>query len=103
MRYPRLQNFWSDLSTCCPLFVLLYCSTNIDDKLLIVTLLTKIFIINSCLLITHEQFDHISQMYLSLLIDKQLNLTFKTCLLDLLPFFASLDTNEDLLEDKRIK
>ncbi|CAF4662273.1 unnamed protein product, partial [Rotaria sp. Silwood2] len=34
---------------------------------------------------------------------KQLNLTFKTRLLDLLPFFASLDTDEDLKEDKRKK
>jgi hypothetical protein len=38
-----------------------------------------------------------------LLIDKQLNLTFKTRLLDLLPFFASLDTDDDLSEEKRKK
>ena len=42
-------------------------------------------------------------MYLALLIDKQFNLAFKTRLLDLLPFFASLDTDEDLSEDKRQK
>jgi DNA-dependent protein kinase catalytic subunit len=40
-------------------------------------------------------------MYLSLLIDKQLNLTFKTRLLDLLAFFASIDTDENLSEDRR--
>ena len=42
-------------------------------------------------------------MYLSLLIDKQLNLTFKTRLLDLLPFFAAIDTDENLSEDQRKK
>ncbi|CAF1368723.1 unnamed protein product [Rotaria sordida] len=42
-------------------------------------------------------------MYLLLLIDKQLNLTFKICLLDLLAFFASTDTDENLNEDKRQK
>ncbi|CAF3970362.1 unnamed protein product [Rotaria sp. Silwood2] len=97
------RQFVDGIYTCWPLFILLYRSTNIDDKLLILTLLTKTFIIDSRLLILHEQFDNISQMYLSLLIDKQLNLTFKTRLLDLLPFFASLDTDEDLKEDKRKK
>ncbi|CAF4915020.1 unnamed protein product, partial [Rotaria sp. Silwood1] len=97
------RQFVDGIYTCWSLFVPLYRSTNIDDKLLIVTLLTKTFIIDSRLLIKHEQFDHISQMYLSLLIDKQLNLTFKTRLLDLLPFFASLDTDDDLNEDKRKK
>ncbi|CAM4805641.1 unnamed protein product [Rotaria magnacalcarata] len=97
------RQFVDGIYTCWPLFVLLYRSTNIDDKLLILTLLTKTFIIDSRLLIAHEQFDHVSQMYLSLLIDKQLNLTFKTRLLDLLPFFASLDTDEDLSEDRRKK
>ena len=42
-------------------------------------------------------------MYLTLLIDKKLNLTFKTRLLDLLPFFASLDNDEELSIDKREK
>ena len=97
------RQFVDGIYTCWPLFSLLYRSTNIDDKLLIVTLLTKTFIIDSRLLILHEQFDHICQMYLSLLIDKQLNLTFKIRLLDLLPFFASLDTDDDLIEDKRKK
>ncbi|CAF3812228.1 unnamed protein product [Rotaria sordida] len=97
------RQFVDGIYTCWSLFILLYRSINIDDKLLIVTLLTKTFIIDSRLLITHEEFDHISQMYLSLLIDQQLNLTFKTRLLDLLPFFASLDNDEDLLEDKRKK
>ncbi|CAF1392236.1 unnamed protein product [Adineta steineri] len=97
------RQFVDGIYTCWPLFSLLYRSINLDDKLLIVTLLTKTFIIDSRLLILHEQFQHISQMYLSLLIDKQLNLTFKTRLLDLLPFFASLDTDEDLSEDKRKK
>lgn len=97
------RQFVDGIYMCWPLFAPLHRSTNIDDKLLIVTLLTKTFIIDSRLLITHEQFDHISQMYLSLLIDKQLNLTFKTRLLDLLPFFASLDNDNDLAEDKRKK
>ncbi|CAF1189299.1 unnamed protein product, partial [Adineta ricciae] len=97
------RQFVDGIYTCWPLFVPLYRSTNLDDKLLIVTLLTKTFIIDSRVLIIHEQFDTISQMYLSLLVDKQLNLTFKTRLLDLLPFFASLDTDEDMSEEKRKK
>jgi hypothetical protein len=97
------RQFVDGIYTCWSLFSLLYRSINLDDKLLIVTLLTKTFIIDSRLLILHEQFDQISQMYLSLLIDKQLNLTFKTRLLDLLPFFASLDTDDDMTEDKRQK
>ena len=97
------RQFIDGIYTCYPLFSLLSRSTNLDDKLLIVTLLTKTFIIDSRLLINHEQFDQISQIYLSLLIDKQLNLTFKTRLLDLLPFFASLDTDEEIPEDKRKK
>ncbi|UJR22353.1 hypothetical protein I4U23_025415 [Adineta vaga] len=97
------RQFVDGIYTCWPLFTPLYRSLNLDDKLLIVTLLTKTFIIDSRLLIVHEQFDHISQMYLNLLIDKQLNLTFKIRLLDLLPFFASLDTDEDMSEEKRKK
>ena len=97
------RQFVDGIYTCWPLFSSLSRSVNLDDKLLIVTLLTKTFIIDSRLLISHEQFDQISQMYLSLLMDKQLNLTFKTRLLDLLPFFASLDTDEDMSEDRRRK
>jgi hypothetical protein len=97
------RQFVDGIYTCWLQFSPLYRSINLDDKLLIVTLLTKTFIIDSRLLITHEQFHQISQMYLTLLIDKQLNLTFKTRLLDLLPFFASLDTDEDMPEDKRKK
>jgi len=85
------RQFVDGIYTCWPLFSSLSQSNQFDDKLLIVTLLTKTFIVDSHLLIEHEQFEHISQMYLNLLIDKQLNLTFKTRLLDLLPFFASLD------------
>ena len=97
------RQFVEGIYTCWPQFSFLYQSTNLDDKLLIVTLLTKTFIIDSQILITHEQFDQISQMYLTLLIDKQLNLTFKTRLLDLLTFFAAIDTDEHLPEDKRQK
>ncbi|CAF1316968.1 unnamed protein product [Adineta steineri] len=97
------RQFVDGIYTCWPQFSSLYQSTNLDDKLLIVTLLTKTFIIDSHILTTHEQFDHISQMYLSLLIDKQLNLTFKTRLLDLLTFFASIDTDETMCETKRQK
>jgi len=97
------RQFVEGIYTCWPQFFSLYHSINLDDKLLIVTLLTKTFIIDSHILIIHEQFEHISQMYLSLLIDKQLNLTFKTRLLDLLAFFASIDTDENLSEDKRKK
>ncbi|CAF1236923.1 unnamed protein product [Rotaria sordida] len=97
------SQFIYGIYTCWPQFSSLYYSTNIDDKLLIVTLLTKTFIIDSHQLILHEQFDNISQMYLLLLIDKQLNLTFKIRLLDLLAFFASIDTDENLNEDKRQK
>ena len=95
------RQFVDGIYTCWSQFSCLHQSTNIDDKLLIVTLLTKTFIIDSHLLVIHEQFDAISQMYLSLLIDKQLNLTFKTRLLDLLAFFASIDTDEHLSEDRR--
>jgi DNA-dependent protein kinase catalytic subunit len=97
------RQFVDGIYMCWPLFSPLSRSTKLDDKLLIVTLLTKTFIIDSRLLILHEQFDLIAHMYLSLLIDKQLNLTFKTRLLDLLPFFASLDTDEDMSEEKRKK
>jgi DNA-dependent protein kinase catalytic subunit len=97
------RQFVDGIYTCWPLFTSLSRSINLDDKLLIVTLLTKTFIIDSRLLISHEQFESISQMYLSLLIDKQFNLTFKIRLLDLLPFFASLDTDDELSEDKRRK
>jgi len=97
------RQFVDGIYTCWPLFSSLSRSINLDDKLLIITLLTKTFIIDSHLLILHEEFDHISQMYLLLLIDKQLNLTFKIRLLDLLPFFASLDTDDDLSIDKRKK
>ncbi|CAF3972575.1 unnamed protein product [Rotaria sordida] len=68
-----------------------------------VTLLTKTFIIDSRLLISDEEFDYIFQMYLSLLIDKQLNFTFKICLLDLLLFVASLYTDDNLSEEKHKK
>ncbi|CAF0848203.1 unnamed protein product, partial [Adineta ricciae] len=95
------RQFVDGIYTCWPQFSSLYSSTNLDDKLLIVTLLTKTFIIDSHRLITHEQFDYISQMYLSLLLDKQLNLTFKTRLLDLLAFFAAIDTDDNLCEEKR--
>jgi hypothetical protein len=88
------RQFVNGIYTCWPQFSLLYQSTHVDDKLLIVTLLTKTFIVDSQLLLVHEQFVSISQMYLSLLVDKQLNLTFKTRLLDLLPFFASIEINE---------
>ena len=97
------RQFVDGIFTCWPQFSSLYHSTNVNDKLLIVTLLTKTFIIDSHRLIFHEQFDLISQMYLSLLIDKQLNLAFKIRLLDLLAFFASIDTDENLSEDKRQK
>jgi DNA-dependent protein kinase catalytic subunit len=97
------RQFIDGIYTCWPLFSCLSRSINLDDKLLIITLLTKTFIIDSRVLISHEEFDHISQMYLLLLIDKQLNLTFKARLLDLLPFFASLDTDEDIEETKRKK
>ena len=97
------RQFIDGIYTCWPLFSPLSRSNSLDDKLLIVTLLTKTFIIDSRLLISHEQFPSISQMYLSLLIDKQVNLTFKTRLLDLLPFFASLDTDESMFEEQRRK
>jgi hypothetical protein len=97
------RQFVDGIYTCWPLFSSLSRSINLDDKLLIVTLLTKTFIIDSRLLISHEQFEQISQMYLLLLIDKQLNLTFKIRLLDLLPFFASLDTDNELTEHQRRK
>lgn len=103
IRHNYGRQFVDGIYTCWPQFSSLYQSANVDDKLLIVTLLTKTFIIDSHKLTTHEQFDTISQMYLSLLIDKQLNLTFKTRLLDLLAFFASIDTDENLSEDKRKK
>ncbi|CAF0948619.1 unnamed protein product, partial [Didymodactylos carnosus] len=67
----------------------------IDDKLLIVTLLTKTFIINSKCLLTHQQFDTISDMYLTLITDKTLNLSYKNRLLDLLVFFASINFSAD--------
>ena len=95
------RQFVDGIYTCWPQFSPLYRSTTIDDKLLIVTLLTKTFIIDSRLLITHEHFNTISQMYLTLLVDRQFSLTFKIRLLDLLPFFASLDTDRDLTEDQR--
>ncbi|CAF3651048.1 unnamed protein product [Rotaria socialis] len=95
--------FIDGIYTCWPQFSSLYYSTNVDDKLLIVTLLTKTFIIDSHQLILHEQFNNISQMYLLLLTDKQLNLTFKIRLLDLLAFFASIDLDESLSEEKRKK
>jgi DNA-dependent protein kinase catalytic subunit len=97
------RQFVDGIYTCWPQFSSLYHSTNLDDKLLIVTLLTKTFIIDSHVLTIHDQFDEISHMYLSLLIDKQLNLTFKTRLLDLLAFFASIDTDENFSEEKRQK
>lgn len=97
------RQFIDGIYTCWPQFSSIYQSNNVDDKLLIVTLLTKTFIIDSHQLILHEQFDNISQMYLLLLIDKQLKLTFKIRLLDLLAFFASIDTNENLTEEKRKK
>ncbi|CAF4832365.1 unnamed protein product, partial [Rotaria sp. Silwood2] len=52
------RQFIHGIYTCWPQFSPLYYSTNIDDKLLIVTLLTKTFIIDSHQLILHEQFDN---------------------------------------------
>ena len=99
------RQFVDGIYTSWPQFSPLYSSQNLDDKLLIVTLLTKTFIIDSHLLLNHSQFSQISQMYLTLLIDKQLNLTFKTRLLDLLPFFASIEDqnwSKDLSRTLRI-
>jgi hypothetical protein len=101
LRQNNGRQFVDGIFTCWPQFVSLTRSNIIDDKLLIITLLTKTFIIDSRVLIVHEQFESISQSYLSFLIDKQLKLTFKTRLLDLLPFFASLDTDNDLADNKR--
>ena len=97
------RQFVNGIYTCWPQFSLLYQSGQVDDKLLIVTLLTKTFIIDSQLLLHHEQFHSISQMYLNLLTDKQLKLTFKIRLLDLLAFFASIDNNETLSQEQRDK
>ncbi|CAF1510819.1 unnamed protein product, partial [Rotaria sordida] len=69
-------------------------------KLSLMTLFTWAL---SRLLISDEEFDYIFQMYLSLLIDKQLNFTFKICLFDLLLFVASLYTDDNLSEEKHKK
>ena len=89
------RQFVDGIYTCWKQFSFLYHQSNsLDDKLLIVTLLTKTFIIDSQLLLNHREFHQISQMYLNLLIDKQLNLTFKIRLLDLLTFFASINSDQ---------
>lgn len=95
------RQFVEGIYTCWPQFSFLHQSSQVDDKLLIVTLLTKTFIIDSQILLNHQEFQSISQIYLNLLVDKQLKLTFKIRLLDLLTFFASIENNKNLDEEKR--